>query len=539
MGKFISTLAIAFLCVFAATNLYAADDQRNEKRAKESQRYTVKVGVMQGEILTSEVREKHGTGFVFYLSDEEGIVFTNRHVVETPRRIARRIDLGFFGGADSREKVRGECIFESPLHDFAVIRFDPKELKQLRGHVQAATVPPIEHFDKYSQAGASVMAAGNPFSSQDVRTFGALSGWHPLDREGLMLQTDAAINPGNSGGPLIHLDSGLVIGLNTAKILDGDGIGYVLPITDAIAEYNLFQKRDQYAMRRRLMVATGGIPMSTVKEGLHLEKAIAEESIEPGFYSRYEELFVINSVNPTSKLQKGDIIISVNGTVVGDRTYRIADAVQRSEGATVRIRVIRDYHREVTVDEPVHIHAFPVEATEWDVISFGGFVFEEVNEEVAFLKNGGRTRVIVSRILPGTYAGNNHEGWETSFLASITIGGERTEIQSLADLRKALGKVPKDVRAAMISLYSPLFVYDKYNRRNSAVPDPIYEGMKSLNTFTVEVGVPLEKVYDNRDEFVAARDHFNFSGFGGRPAGMASFTGRAVGCAAEVASPQS
>jgi serine protease Do len=42
------------------------------------------------------------------------------------------------------------------------------------------------------------------------------------------LQTDAAINPGNSGGPLFN-DQGEVVGMNTAIIGGGTGIGFAVP----------------------------------------------------------------------------------------------------------------------------------------------------------------------------------------------------------------------------------------------------------------------------------------------------------------------
>ncbi|HYA03739.1 MAG TPA: PDZ domain-containing protein, partial [Syntrophobacteria bacterium] len=82
------------------------------------------------------------------------------------------------------------------------------------------------------QVGEWVMAIGNPFGLERTVTVGIISakgrviGAGPYDD---FLQTDAAINPGNSGGPLFNM-KGEVVGINTAIVASGQGIGFAIPI---------------------------------------------------------------------------------------------------------------------------------------------------------------------------------------------------------------------------------------------------------------------------------------------------------------------
>src|SRR5262247_1404127 len=83
------------------------------------------------------------------------------------------------------------------------------------------------------RVGQWVVAIGNPFGLDRTVTVGIVSAT-ARTRVGVatyenFIQTDASINPGNSGGPLLNLD-GRVIGVNTAIVSSGQGIGFAIPI---------------------------------------------------------------------------------------------------------------------------------------------------------------------------------------------------------------------------------------------------------------------------------------------------------------------
>ena len=123
---------------------------------------------------------------------------------------------------DGRE-FGAEVLGTDPLTDVAVIKLKGKSVKDL---------PVVRMGDSDAmRVGDWVMAIGNPFGLSSSVSVGILSAKArdiqagPYDD---FLQTDAAINPGNSGGPLFNL-SGEVIGINTAIVGGGAGIGFAVP----------------------------------------------------------------------------------------------------------------------------------------------------------------------------------------------------------------------------------------------------------------------------------------------------------------------
>ncbi|VAV84788.1 HtrA protease/chaperone protein [hydrothermal vent metagenome] len=159
--------------------------------------------------------ERHNLGSGFIIN-KEGYILTNNHVVEN----ATEIIVTFF--KDKKKEYKAEVIGRDSNLDIALIKIEAGE---------ALPVAVLGDSDKM-EVGQWVMAIGNPFGLGGTVTVGILSqkgrviGAGPYDN---FLQTDASINPGNSGGPLFNL-AGEVVGVNTAIIAGGQGIGFAIPI---------------------------------------------------------------------------------------------------------------------------------------------------------------------------------------------------------------------------------------------------------------------------------------------------------------------
>ena len=167
--------------------------------------------------LRDEVRTSLGSGFVF---DDRGYVLTNYHVVAR----GSRIQVGFEDGTDYTAKVMGT----DPGGDLAVLK--------IQSEVKFRAAPLGSSADL--MLGEPTIAIGNPFGLNQSVSVGVVSALHrPVQAEGRsyydFIQTDASINPGNSGGPLLNAD-GNVIGVCSAVLLSGQGIGFAIPIDRAL-----------------------------------------------------------------------------------------------------------------------------------------------------------------------------------------------------------------------------------------------------------------------------------------------------------------
>lgn len=167
-------------------------------------------------------REGVGSGVII---DSAGYILTNSHVVADGK--AKSVNVLFENG----EKVDAEVIWNERLLDLAVVKVNKTGLP----------VADLGDSDKL-EIGELAVAIGNPLGLEFQRTVtdGIVSGLNRniriSDNQVIedLIQTSASINPGNSGGPLLN-NKGEVIGINTAKIKGGEGLGFAIPINKAKA----------------------------------------------------------------------------------------------------------------------------------------------------------------------------------------------------------------------------------------------------------------------------------------------------------------
>lgn len=163
-----------------------------------------------------EAHRLQGAGSGVIIS-RDGYIVTNHHVVEG----AKDITVTLAG----RQEYKARIVGRDPKTDLAILKIDPQET------LNAATLGNSEQL----KVGDWVLAIGNPFGLSNTVTAGIVSakgriiGAGPYDD---FIQTDAPINPGNSGGPLFNM-KGEVVGINTAIVPNGQGIGFAIPVNVA------------------------------------------------------------------------------------------------------------------------------------------------------------------------------------------------------------------------------------------------------------------------------------------------------------------
>lgn len=256
-----------------------------------------------------------GSGF-FVSAD--GYIVTNFHVVNGAEVIKVTMD-------DQNGKSRNmtaKLIGSDEETDLALLKVDGEK-----------NFPYLEFGNSNDmKVGQWVLAIGNPFGLDHTVTAGIVSATGrnihsgPFDN---FLQTDASINPGNSGGPLLNM-AGQVIGINTAIIASGQGIGFAIP-SDMAARII-----DQIKDGKKISRGWIGVTIQDVDE--NTAKALGMEDGSGA---------LIGSVLPGEPAEKaglkdGDVILAVDDKSIENSSALLRAIADKAPGSSAVLTVFRD-----------------------------------------------------------------------------------------------------------------------------------------------------------------------------------------------------
>jgi Do/DeqQ family serine protease len=257
-----------------------------------------------------------GSGVII---DKRGYVLTNLHVVRGADGVTVRLA--------SKEEFRGRIVGSDAKTDLAVIRFES---------TVPLTVATLGDSDTL-RVGEWAIAIGNPFGLDQTVTVGVVSATGRSD-VGIatyenFIQTDASINPGNSGGPLVNL-RGEVIGINTAIVAAGQGIGFAIP-TNMV-------KRITSQLIDRGKVTRGWIGVAMQPLTTELAQALGLRDARGAVVSRVYP----GTPAAAAGLLQNDVIVAFDGTAIEDYRHLQRLSADADVGRTVTLQIVRSRERK-------------------------------------------------------------------------------------------------------------------------------------------------------------------------------------------------
>ncbi|NIW96205.1 MAG: PDZ domain-containing protein, partial [Phycisphaerae bacterium] len=280
------------------------------------------------------------------------------------------------------------------------------------------------------RVGEWVMAIGNPFGLEQTVTVGIVSakgrviGAGPYDD---FIQTDASINPGNSGGPLFNVE-GEVVGINTAIVAGGQGIGFAIPVD--MAKQIIPQLRDEGHVTRGWLGVTVQALNDELADSFGLDDAhgaLINEIVE-------------GSPAEKAGLKRGDIIIEFDGKAVDELNDLPRLVAATPVDKTVKIEIYRDGKMRTVKVKIGKLDEGEKKLIAGDKEKSGALgitaanITPELKERYSLQGDEG---ILITRIDPeGPAAEANLR------VGDLIIEADGREVTSITEFEKIVGKVP-------------------------------------------------------------------------------------------------
>ncbi len=324
----------------------------------------------------SPAPEQRGVGSGFIMS-RDGYILTNNHVVEDADQIKVKLANG--------KEYNGKIVGRDPKTDLAVVKIDG-----------ATDLHPLALGNSDDlKVGSWVVAIGSPFGLEQTVTAGIVSakgrviGSGPYDN---FIQTDASINPGNSGGPLINT-RGEVVGINTAIVAEGKGIGFAIPVNMA--------KDIAPQLEEKGHVTRGWLGVSIQEMTPELAKSFGLKDGNGALVAQ------VISGSPAEKagIEQGDVILGFDGKTIAESKDLPQIVASTPVGKSVDVKIWRNgkaLDQQVKIsemEENVEVHSNA------DHNKTLGIAVQNLTPEMARrLRLTSETGVVVTRVEPGSPA---------------------------------------------------------------------------------------------------------------------------------------
>ncbi|USW56477.1 Putative PDZ domain, peptidase S1C, peptidase S1, PA clan, PDZ superfamily, PDZ domain 6 [Septoria linicola] len=294
---------------------------------------------------TDSAISSEATGFV--VDAERGYILTNRHVVGA----------GPFWGYvifDNHEECDVFPVYRDPVHDFGILRFDPKKIRYIK--LSALDLRP-----DLAKVGAEIRVVGNDAGEKLSILSGVIS---RLDRnapeygEGYSdfntnyIQAAAAASGGSSGSPVVNID-GHAVALQAGGRSDGAATDYFLPLDRPL--------RALQCIREGKDVGRGTIQTQWIlkpfDECRRLGLTSEWESKVRAEFPKETGMLVAEVVLPKgpadSKLEEGDVLLKVNDKLL-TQFVKLDAVLDDSVGGQVKLLIQRggtDMEVEISVGD--------------------------------------------------------------------------------------------------------------------------------------------------------------------------------------------